>query len=51
MKRFYLHAILCFISFPPTESFIDEEDLSFAVRELQGKVKLLENQTKCGKYD
>ena len=58
MRRFCLPAVLCFMFISLTESFIDQEDLSgkvgileVAVAELQGKVKLLQNQTKSGKYD
>ena len=54
----FFPAIFCFIFISLSESFIDQEDLSglvgvlqVAVKELQGKVTMLENQTKCGKYD
>ena len=58
MKRVYFFTVFfCFIFISLSESFIDQEDLSglvgvlqVAVKELQGKVKMLENQTKCGKY-
>ena len=51
MNRFCLPAIVIWMLISLSESFIDQEDLSFAVKELQGKVKLLDNQTKCGKYN
>ena len=57
MRRFCLPVILYLIFISLSESFIDQEDLAGKVgileefvKELQGKWKLLENQTKCGKY-
>ena len=58
MRQFCLPAILCFMFISLSESFIDQEDLSVkvgilevAMKELQEKWKVFENQAKCGKYD
>ena len=51
MRVYFFAAFLCFILISLSESFIDQEDLSVAVRVLQGKVKVLESQAQCGKYD
>ena len=56
MGRLCLYVIIGFVFVSLSESFIDEENVSelvgvlqVAVKELQGRVTMLENQTQCGK--
>ena len=56
MGRLCLYVIICFVFVSLSESFIEEENVSelvgllqVAVKELQGRVTMLENRTQCGK--